>query len=54
MTDGMSGVLGAHEIYFHKLARPLAEIRLTVREKHFWTALVRSQSPGMRAMIRIG
>src|SRR5262249_52146453 len=29
VTDGMSGVLGAHEIYFHKLARPLAEIRLT-------------------------
>jgi asparagine synthase (glutamine-hydrolysing) len=29
VTDGMSGILGAHEIYFHKLARPLAEIRLT-------------------------
>ena len=29
VTDGMSGILGAHEIYFHKLARPMAEIRLT-------------------------
>jgi len=29
VTDGMSGILGAHEIYFNKLARPLAEIRLT-------------------------
>jgi asparagine synthase (glutamine-hydrolysing) len=29
VTDGMSGILGAHEIHFHKLARPLAEIRLT-------------------------
>ena len=28
-TDGCSGILGAHEIYFHKLARPLAAMRLT-------------------------
>jgi asparagine synthase (glutamine-hydrolysing) len=29
ITDGCSGVLGAHEIYFHRLARPLAATRLT-------------------------
>ena len=29
VTDGCSGILGAHEIYFHKLARPLAAMRLT-------------------------
>lgn len=29
ITDGCSGILGAHEIYFHKLARPLAAMRLT-------------------------
>ena len=29
ITDGCSGILGAHEIYFHKLARPLAATRLT-------------------------
>lgn len=29
ITDGCSGILGAHEIYFHKLARPLASLRLT-------------------------
>jgi asparagine synthase (glutamine-hydrolysing) len=29
VTDGCSGVMGAHEIYFHKMARPLATLRLT-------------------------
>lgn len=29
ISDGCSGILGAHEIYFHKLARPLAAMRLT-------------------------
>jgi asparagine synthase (glutamine-hydrolysing) len=29
ITDGCSGILGAHEIYFHQLARPLAALRLT-------------------------
>jgi asparagine synthase (glutamine-hydrolysing) len=29
LTDGCSGILGAHEIYFHRLARPLAPLRLT-------------------------
>jgi asparagine synthase (glutamine-hydrolysing) len=29
VTDGCSGVLGAHEIYFHRQARPLASMRLT-------------------------
>ena len=29
ITDGCSGVLGAHEIYLHQLARPLASLRLT-------------------------
>ena len=29
ITDGCSGILGAHEIYLHRLARPLATLRLT-------------------------
>jgi asparagine synthase (glutamine-hydrolysing) len=29
ITDGCSGVLGAHEIYFHRQARALATLRLT-------------------------
>ncbi|HUC83861.1 MAG TPA: asparagine synthase-related protein [Candidatus Acidoferrales bacterium] len=29
ITDGCSGVLGAHEIYLHRLARALATLRLT-------------------------
>jgi asparagine synthase (glutamine-hydrolysing) len=29
ITDGCSGVLGAHEIYFHRQARTLAALRLT-------------------------
>jgi len=29
ITDGCSGVLGAHEIYFHRQARALAALRLT-------------------------
>jgi asparagine synthase (glutamine-hydrolysing) len=29
ITDGCSGLFGAHEIYFHQLARPLATVRLT-------------------------
>ena len=29
VTDGTSGVFGAHEIYFHRQARPLAAMRLT-------------------------
>jgi len=29
ITDGCSGILGAHEIYFHQQARPLAAMRLT-------------------------
>ena len=29
ITDGCSGILGAHEIYFHQQARPLAALRLT-------------------------
>ena len=29
VTDGCSGILGAHEIYLHRLARPLAPVRLT-------------------------
>jgi asparagine synthase (glutamine-hydrolysing) len=29
VTDGCSGILGAHEIYFHRLARALAPLRLT-------------------------
>lgn len=29
VTDGCSGITGAHEIYFHKQARPLASLRLT-------------------------
>lgn len=29
ITDGCLGILGAHEIYFHRVARPLAAIRLT-------------------------
>jgi len=29
ITDGCSGIMGAHEIYFHQLARPLAPLRLT-------------------------
>jgi asparagine synthase (glutamine-hydrolysing) len=29
ITDGYSGIFGAHEIYFHQQARPLATMRLT-------------------------
>ncbi len=29
VTDGYSGIFGAHEIYFHQQARPLATMRLT-------------------------
>ncbi|HEX9047001.1 MAG TPA: asparagine synthase-related protein [Verrucomicrobiae bacterium] len=29
VTDGCSGILGAHEIYFHRMARSLAAVRLT-------------------------
>jgi len=29
VTDGSSGIFGAHEIYLHQLARPLAPTRLT-------------------------
>jgi asparagine synthase (glutamine-hydrolysing) len=29
ITDGCSGILGAHEIYFHRQARALATLRLT-------------------------
>ena len=29
ITDGCSGITGAHEIYFHQQARPLAPLRLT-------------------------
>ena len=29
VTDGSSGIMGAHEIYFHRQARPLAPLRLT-------------------------
>ena len=29
ITDGNSGIMGAHEIYFHQQARPLASLRLT-------------------------
>ncbi|MEY4916998.1 MAG: hypothetical protein RL616_911 [Verrucomicrobiota bacterium] len=29
VTDGTSGIFGAHEIYFHQQARPLAAMRLT-------------------------
>ena len=29
VTDGCSGIFGAHEIYFHQQARPLATMRLT-------------------------
>jgi asparagine synthase (glutamine-hydrolysing) len=29
LTDGFSGITGAHEIYFHRLARLLAPLRLT-------------------------
>jgi asparagine synthase (glutamine-hydrolysing) len=29
ITDGCSGILGAHEIYFHRQARKLATLRLT-------------------------
>ena len=29
VTDGCSGILGAHEIYFHQQARQLAPVRLT-------------------------
>lgn len=29
LTDGTAGILGAHEVYFHRLARPLAPVRLT-------------------------
>ena len=29
VTDGCSGALGAHEIYFHRQARALAPVRLT-------------------------
>jgi asparagine synthase (glutamine-hydrolysing) len=29
VTDGASGILGSHEIYFHRQARPIAPVRLT-------------------------
>jgi asparagine synthase (glutamine-hydrolysing) len=29
ITDGTAGIFGAHEIYFHQQARPLATMRLT-------------------------
>jgi asparagine synthase (glutamine-hydrolysing) len=52
ITDGTSGILGAHEIYFHRQARPLAALRLTGNYgSEIFRAVSTFKSPGLAARI---